>query len=238
MSLLLSALLAAWLGTGPRDASVTILSPESPDGAVLVAGLDAETVRSLESLPAKAWPARFAVYVATEGEIPPVMGRYEVRGNRVAFTPRFPFVPGQRYRATFLYNGESIEMEFALPNPRRDMATEVERIYPGADVLPENLLKFYVYFTAPMRGADVYDGVRLLAQDGSEIEGAFVVTVPELWDPDMRRLTLMLHPGRIKRGLELHEREGPPLRSGERFRLVVDGLEDAWGQPLATGEPR
>jgi len=48
------------------------------------------------------------------------------------------------------------------------------------------------------------------------------------------RLTLFLHPGRIKRGVGPNETLGPPLRVGEQYRLVVAGsLESARGEPLS-----
>jgi len=52
-------------------------------------------------------------------------------------------------------------------------------------------------------------------------------------DPSRRRLTLIFHPGRIKRGVGPNREMGPPLRAGETFRLVVDRqLRDFGGEPL------
>jgi hypothetical protein len=45
----------------------------------------------------------------------------------------------------------------------------------------------------------------------------------ELWDSTRQRFTLLLDPGRIKRGLRSNLKDGPPLREGRSFRLVVDG---------------
>jgi hypothetical protein len=58
--------------------------------------------------------------------------------------------------------------------------------------------------------------------------------VDGLWDPAGRRLTLLLQPGRIKRGLALHRSRGLALRPGHRYRLIVSReAEDADGIPLA-----
>jgi len=98
----------------------------------------------------------------------------------------------------------------------------VLRVYPTDDFLPENLLRFYVYFSASMQGGDVYRNIYLENAAGERIEQAFVETTPELWTPEMRRVTLV--------------REGSPLRRGEEFRLVVDaGMRSSSGDTLARG---
>ena len=58
----------------------------------------------------------------------------------------------------------------------------------------------------------------------------------ELWDGAHRRLTVLLDPARIKRGLAAHRQAGYPIRIGQPFRLVVDaGFHDARGAPLLAG---
>jgi hypothetical protein len=67
---------------------------------------------------------------------------------------------------------------------------------------------------------------------GIRLEGqpdAFLSFAEELWDPYRRRLTLLLDPARIKRGLVSHEALGYPLRPGQPTRFVVDGMRDASG---------
>jgi hypothetical protein len=60
-----------------------------------------------------------------------------------------------------------------------------------------------------------------------------------LWDPDRRRLTVLLDPARIKRGLAPHRAIGYPLQEGATVSLVVDaGFADASGRPLRAGATR
>jgi hypothetical protein len=62
---------------------------------------------------------------------------------------------------------------------------------------------------------------------------------PELWDRGRRRLTVLLEPGRIKRGLQPNVLAGPPLREGDTVTLVVEsGLRDAGGAELVDGARR
>jgi hypothetical protein len=66
------------------------------------------------------------------------------------------------------------------------------------------------------------------------VEHPFLDMEDGLWDPQVRRLTLILDPGRIKRGLALNESKGPPLRPGGRYRLLISAeAKDAEGSPLA-----
>lgn len=107
-------------------------------------------------------------------------------------------------------------------------------MYPSGDLLPENLLRFYLHLSAPMRRGEAYDHVKLVGPDGKEVEGAFLNIAQEFWDPSMKRLTLMLDPGRIKRGAAPNLEAGVPLQADETFRLVVDpAWRDAAGNPLA-----
>ena len=55
----------------------------------------------------------------------------------------------------------------------------------------------------------------------------------ELWDREHRRFTLLLDPGRIKRGLKPREEVGPALQEGHAYTLVIDAAwRDAKSYPL------
>jgi hypothetical protein len=114
--------------------------------------------------------------------------------------------------------------------------TLVSRLYPSAAELPENLLKFYVHFSAPMSRGGVYRHIRLLDEAGREVELPFLELDEELWNPAMTRLTLFIDPGRIKRGVRPLVEIGPALEEGKRYTLVIDpALIDAAGREL--GQP-
>ncbi|HET6187192.1 MAG TPA: hypothetical protein VFE59_09335, partial [Trebonia sp.] len=121
----------------------------------------------------------------------------------------------------------------------RPAVTEVTGISPTAAEVPVNLLRLYVWFSAPMSEGYAAGQVRLARDDGSVIAGALLPAEHELWDASRRRLTVLLDPARIKRGLAGHQDAGYPLRSGEPFRLVVDtGFRDAQGLPLRAPAQR
>jgi hypothetical protein len=99
--------------------------------------------------------------------------------------------------------------------------------------VPRNLLRFYVRFSSRMSEGQAANHVRLVDDDGATMHGALLPTEHELWDADRSRLTVLLDPARIKRGLTGHREVGYPLRAGTSFRLVVDeGFRDTRGIPL------
>jgi len=148
----------------------------------------------------------------------------------------FPFVDGTPYTVTVA--GASVAV-LVRPRPGRAGVTKVTGIYPTAAEVPVNLLRLYVWFSAPMSEGFAGRQVRLAHDDGSVLAGALLPTEDELWDAARRRLTVLLDPARIKRGLADHDAEGYPLSPGEPFRLIVgSGFLDAQGLPLQAPAQR
>lgn len=172
----------------------------------------------------------------------PMLGSYYLEKDRLVFVPRFPLRAGMTYRATYCppqrSDAASIEIvtrEFSLPKSAPLAPTTVEQVYPTRDVLPENQLKFYIHFSAPMSRGEAYRRIRLVTESGKQIEDPFLELGEELWNPDGTRFTLFFDPGRIKRGLKPREEIGPALEEGRRYALEVDGdWRDARGQSLES----
>jgi hypothetical protein len=169
-----------------------------------------------------------------------MVGAYRVASNLFRFDPQFPLEPGVNYRAIFHPDrlpgdrgkgGDSIMAVFKAPSLQSSPTTVVTHVYPSADVLPENLLKFYVHFSAPMRRGHIYDHVHLRDDAGREVEIPFLEIDEELWNPAMTRLTLFIDPGRIKRGVQPLEVLGPALQEGKRYTL---GIDQAWNDAAGS----
>ena len=77
------------------------------------------------------------------------------------------------------------------------------QVYPSADRLPENQLKFYLHFSAPMSQGDCYRHIKLLDARGKAVDLPFLELDQELWDPTGTRFTLFFDPWRIKRAISL-----------------------------------
>lgn len=203
------------------------------DGAVEISELGGSLDASWEDR------VRVTVYdeADPEAERPPVLGTFQRSGDVLRFQPMFPFEPGMSYRVT-------VEVEGATPGvsllhvPARDVSptTVVTHVYPTSDVLPENQLKLYVHFSAPMAGGDGLEHVKLVDEDGKEVIDPFLPLGEHFWDRDGRRYTIFFDPGRVKQGILPNEQMGRPLTDGKRYRLVIDAdWRDDEGLPLASG---
>lgn len=182
-------------------------------------------------------PGAGVLQVYVSGSADPLFGERTFVDGASIFEPRFPLRPGLTYRAVFeRSHRETVERTFAIPAPPPSPATVVRAVFPSADALPENLLKFYLHFSAPMAKGEVYGRVHLLDSAGKPVELPFLELGEELWDRSGTRVTLLFDPGRIKRGLKPREDSGPALEEGKSYTLIVDkAWRDADGRPLDCG---
>ena len=91
---------------------------------------------------------------------------------------------------------------------------------PSGRQVPANLLRISILFAAPVDGP-LLPRITLMQVDGKVIEEPFLEQ--ELWSPDGRTLTLIMHPGRIKTGLRARAMMGPILSTGDDVFLAIDG---------------
>ena len=149
----------------------------------------------------------------------PLLGRMDKANGRIQFTPQFPLLSGETYEAIFTdSNGQQTILEHTItinaPAPR------VTAIYPSAGRLPANHLKFYLHFTEPMRQGKIFGHFKLIDLiSGQPVEEPFRET--ELWSADGKRLTLWLHPGRQKTGVNLNVDLGPILIPERLYALKI-----------------
>ena len=111
----------------------------------------------------------------------------------------------------------------------------MSEIYPTSETLPENQLKLYIHFSAPMAGGDGLRFVKLLDENGNEVVDPFLSLGNAFWARDYRRYTVFFDPGRVKRGILPNEQMGRPILDGHRYTLVIDQeWRDAEGLSLAA----
>jgi hypothetical protein len=111
------------------------------------------------------------------------------------------------------------------------------RISPQARVLPANTLRFYIHF--PRSGEAHFDRDRLwlLNEEEQVVRDPFLVLSQELWSVDGRRLTVLMEPGRIKRGLGADPSHEPALVVGRTYSLVVTALGQTARHTFRVGDP-
>lgn len=176
-----------------------------------------------------------------ENGLVPVQGSFTYKAGTLIFTPFYPFQSGLSYtvRTKHFDTDEYSFHDFELESIENQDSAGLLNIFPTADVLPENLLRFYFYFNTPMRKGEALMHIHLVDSNGNKDMRAFMQFKQELWSPDGKRLTLLFDPGRIKRGVSTNLELGPALREGNTYQLVVSGAwEDVYGQKLGTTETK
>lgn len=224
-------------------------SGKTAKSKLVVTGLSEKDLRELahSNWKQEQWTALFFVCVDNsqtkeKSQPPPVLGSYRIESNTLIFEPRFPLAPGVRFRAIFeparlpspdKTQAKAVVAYFTIPKANSTPTNKVDRVYPTADVLPENLLKFYIHFSAAMSRGEAYQHIHLIGPDGKEVDLPFLRLEEELWNRNQTRFTLFFDPGRIKRGLKPREEVGPALEEGKSYTLVIDrDWVDAEGNPL------
>ena len=234
----------------PPEVRLVPAKPGEP-AAVELTGLDKATLTALRD--AKLTPDEWAEFcrVVVDGgkpeEVaarPPVAGTWSVTADAIRFDPQFPLVPGLSYRVTCRLHdirrlnprADGFSLTLTVPKPPPGPRVSIAAVYPSADRLPENTLRLYVQFSGRMSRGDIYRHVKLVRDDGHEVSHPFLEIDEELWSADGTRITLLFHPGRVKRGLRPREEDGPILEEGRRYTLTISkDWEDAEGRPLTAG---
>ena len=245
-------------GPAPERASdaprIRLATSSSGQRTIDVAGLPAADLAHLERVtPSReAWQAILRVHVAgadpAATALPPVLGDYAVHAGALRFTPRFPFDAGQRYAVVFdpsslpSAQGRSapippraLRAMVEVPAPDREPSTRVVAVYPTGPEVPENHLRLYIVFSAPMGLGSGNAHVRLLDERGEPVADAFLPLDVDLWNADRTRYTVLYDPGRVKRGIRPNAELGRPLSADRRYTLAIDAAwRDAAGQPLVA----
>lgn len=232
--------------TGARDLQLEWAQHEGRDCLKISSWTDAE-LGELGGLDAGAMSRRLAVYPSEalpesggSPAVPPVAGRFVLVNGTVRFMPRFPFAAGVSYslRVKSAGEGETTEIwEICRPSLEANPTADVLGIYPTAAKLPVNLLRVYVHFSAPMSEGWAARAITVRRADtGETLDDVFLPPEPELWDAGRTRLTMLLDPGRIKRGLVPNLEFGYPLVEDATVSISIDpAFRDATGQPLRAG---
>lgn len=235
------------LSARPGDTDAT--GPAS----VQVVGLPVAQIDTLrnDDLTTQQWSDLLRVTVVPEDgtadtALPAVLGSHAVdEDGAIRFTPMFPFDAGRSYAIRLdpsqlpgLNDTDDdtlapVETLVSLPKPEVQRTTVVDRIFPSGDRIPENQLKLYLHFSAPMSHVDGLVYLTLQDERGRDVDAPFLPFGSDFWNADHTRYTVFFDPGRIKQGLELNAQLGRSLRAGETYALIVDpAWPDAHGNPL------
>jgi len=226
----------------PGEIAVSLVAGQGPNhSSIRITGLSGAELRALRDarLSDEAWVALLRVGVSGN-DTAPVAGDYVVESGSLDFRPRFPFDRGQPYLVRF--DPEKLPMPrttplvqatVSLPAATLEPSTVVTTITPSSDTWPENLLRFYIHFSAPMSRRGAIGFVSLVDEKGRKLEDVFLEVNANLWNGDDTRFTVLLDPGRVKRGILPNLELGRAIQDRGRYTIVIDAAwRDAAGQPL------
>jgi hypothetical protein len=217
----------------PSPSARIVLNANSPRPTIDVVDVPSGALVELGTLESReAWTAVLKVSVGADQ--PAMIGQYAIEEGRVRFTPMFPLDRGRQYLVTFTPpGGTPITATVGLPAPDMTPVTTVAQVYPTADVVPENQLRLYIHFSAPMGMRGGLDFVHLLDESGKPVVDPFLPLDAEFWNDDRTRYTVFFDPGRQKRGIAPIADMGRSLTEGKSYTLVVDAeWRDGNGLPL------
>lgn len=219
-------------GVGPGQPSI-VLNADKPRPTIDVVDVPAAQLNALQGTESReAWQAVMKVSVGPDQ--PATLGSYAIAGGRIVFTPMFPLDPGRQYHVTYSPAGATpITSIVSLPARNTTPVTMVTQVYPTADVVPENQLRLYIHFSAPMGTKGGLSYVHLFTEDGAEVADPFLPLDAEFFNDDRTRYTVFFDPGRQKRGIAPIAEMGRSLVAGQSYTLVVDSdWRDGNGLPL------
>lgn len=188
------------------------------------------------------WSSFF--YIKTNPNAPAVLGEYSIENNHLSFTPKFLPDPKINYLVTFSYpqlalllsdpiEDQNIYSDVASFEPPKTTQPEVISFTPDLEEVPANLLRFYVHFSSPMGLENPYDFITIENESGQPLVDPFVIIPEGLWNINHTRLTLLLHPGRVKQGVGPNMTQGDVLLAGNSYTLKIKSdWKGASGEPL------
>ena len=219
-------------GRNQRPASI-VLSADKPRPTIDIVDAPADQLSALQGTESReAWQAVMKVSVGPDQ--PATIGSYEITEGRIVFTPMFPLDPGRQYHVTYSPPGVTpITSIVSLPARNMTPTTMVTEVYPTAEVVPENQLRLYIHFSAPMGSKGGLSYVHLFDEAGAEVVDPFLPLDAEFFNDDRTRYTVFFDPGRQKRGIAPIAAMGRSLTEGQSYTLVVDSdWRDGNGLPL------
>jgi len=226
-----------------RERGIHLRTPATGPAYVEYVGLSGEEADALagSGYSPKQWSE--ILHISVKGEGIQVVGGYQVVDDTIRFTPTFPFDPGRTYdvwldtsrlpNASVVQSIPRIGTSISLPRPDVAPSTVVTHVYPSGEVIPENQLRMYIEFSAPMGRRSGIEYVALLNERGLEVEGPFLPLDYEFWNTDRTRFTVFFDPGRVKHDILPNKQMGRALKIGQSYTVLVRSeWPDANGLPL------
>lgn len=169
------------------------------------------------------WESLTSLFVVENGKpaTTPVACRYTFNNDTLYCTPHLQLGSGLEFEVQVYGSGDTLVKRFTTPaNPNTGPPPQVIAVYPDADMISTNILMFHAVFNIPMSENPLaFRHVKLFDENGNEKQ--MVWREKSNWADSGRHLVLMIHPGRVKRGIGYFEGEGELFEPGKKYTLVI-----------------
>lgn len=173
-----------------------------------------------------------AIYLLIDQQLAPVplSGEYHLKEQELSFQPIYSLEEGSKFKALYYTKNQTFSTFIDIPILKQQAKpqSEVLDIFPKGTEIPRNVCFFHVLFSQPMQDIRANESIKMFDQNGQAIEKLW--RVESYWLNDHKDLILMIHPGRLKRGIDWEI----PFVIGEEYTLVIETtLKDVHNQPIA-----
>lgn len=151
-----------------------------------------------------------------------IIGTYFIENDSLKFIPYFDLGNELNFESRFYVDRDTVKKRFSTPKTiiSDSIITEVVSVFPLTNRIPANILSFHILFTSPMQeDVKAFAKIHLLDEKGNIKPKVWKER--SYWADSARHLILMIHPGRIKRGIHYLENLGPIFEVGKKYTLVV-----------------
>lgn len=199
---------------GSAFAGISVIFDQTHQG-IIIGGLSKQALQEVMANPQKV--TLQLAGAAAKHSMPLAVER---TGQKINVKPKFALLPGSDYVLSASLSEHVKKFTFTVP--KREITTPVLTGFsPSQSVVPENTLRFYLHFSEPMAVGQLRDSLVLLDQAGMSVDNPFLNLDTELWNRTHTRVTVLIDPGRLKRGVGPNMETGAPLTNGERYQLKI-----------------
>ena len=151
----------------------------------------------------------------------PLIGNYKAENNHLTFTPQHNLGRGLEFEAQFYNNSDTIKKRFFITPLliSNDSLSRVIEVFPKSNQVPGNILLFYVLFSQPMKDEVLaFKHIKIIDSAGKEKEMPW--RNKSQWINN-KILVMMVHPARIKRGINSFAELGELFGFNKEYKLVI-----------------
>lgn len=188
-----------------------------------------------KSITGKEWNNISALFLVVNGKpaTSPVALKRAFKNDTLYSSPYSWLGSGLVFEWQVYAGDDTLKERFTTPvSVQTGSLARVEQFYPSADTLPSNILMFHVHFDQPMNESELaFKSVHVFDEAGKEKN--LVWRQKSAWVDGGKHLVLVVHPGRIKRGIRFMEEEGELFEEGKTYTFEIKGLTDIHRREMA-----